>query len=59
LAKTGRRFGRPVATSWALREWVAENPQSKSRCVIARFALKNAVKEDESLQEIYEAQTLG
>jgi 3-methyladenine DNA glycosylase AlkC len=43
----------------ALREWVAEDPQSKSRRVIAKFALKNAVKGDESLREIYAADLPG
>src|SRR5262245_49373062 len=43
----------------ALRQWVAENPQSKSRRVIAKFALRNAVKEDESLRAIYEADAIG
>jgi 3-methyladenine DNA glycosylase AlkC len=36
-----------------LREWVAEDPQSKARRTIAKFALRNAVKEDESLRQIY------
>jgi 3-methyladenine DNA glycosylase AlkC len=37
----------------ALRAWVAENPQSKSRRTIAKFALERAVKEDPSLRDIF------
>jgi 3-methyladenine DNA glycosylase AlkC len=43
----------------ALREWIVENPQLKSRRVIAKFALRNAVKQDESLRAIYEADAPG
>jgi 3-methyladenine DNA glycosylase AlkC len=43
----------------ALRGWVAEQPESNSRRVIAKFALKNAVKQDESLRAIYEADAPG
>jgi 3-methyladenine DNA glycosylase AlkC len=38
----------------ALRAWVAEQPQSQARRTIAKFALKNAVKEDPSLRAIFE-----
>jgi HEAT repeat protein len=37
----------------ALRAWAAENPQSKSRRTIARFALKHAVKDEPSLRELF------
>lgn len=46
-----KHFG-PVLT--ALQAWIAENPTVRSRRVIARFALKNAVKADSSLRSIYE-----
>ena len=38
----------------ALREWVAENSESKSRRVIAKFALKHMVRTDPSLSSLYE-----
>ncbi|HET9222448.1 MAG TPA: DNA alkylation repair protein [Roseiflexaceae bacterium] len=37
----------------ALQAWVAEDPQSKARRTIARFALKHAVKDDPSLRELF------
>jgi len=43
----------------ALRKWVAEDPQSKARRTIAKFALRNAVKENEKLRAIYEADVAG
>ncbi len=38
----------------ALRTWLAEQPQSRSRRVVARFALESAVKADPSLRHLYE-----
>lgn len=38
----------------ALRTWLAEQPQSRSRRVVARFALESAVKVDPSLRQLYE-----
>jgi 3-methyladenine DNA glycosylase AlkC len=38
----------------ALRQWLDEKPTSKSRRVIAKFALENAVKSDPSLKKTYE-----
>jgi 3-methyladenine DNA glycosylase AlkC len=37
----------------ALRAWVGEQPQSKARRTIAKFALERAVKEDETLRQIF------
>jgi 3-methyladenine DNA glycosylase AlkC len=37
----------------ALRAWLAEQPQSKARRTIAKFALEKAVKADPSLRELY------
>lgn len=37
----------------ALERWVSEEPHSKSRRTVAKFALKNAVKEDPSLEGLY------
>jgi hypothetical protein len=37
----------------ALRTWVAEDPHSKSRRTIARFALKHAVKDEPALRELF------
>lgn len=39
----------------ALRAWLAENPASRPRRTIARFALESAVKQDPSLRQIYMA----
>lgn len=38
----------------ALERWRQEAPESKSRCTVARFALRNAIKDDPSLRRIYE-----
>jgi 3-methyladenine DNA glycosylase AlkC len=37
----------------ALRQWLAEDPESKARRTVARFALEKAVKADASLRELY------
>ena len=37
-----------------VRAWLAEQPQSKSRRTIAKFALENAVKNDASLRQLFE-----
>ena len=37
----------------ALRRWVAEKPESRAVRTIARYALKHAVKADESLRELF------
>jgi len=37
----------------ALREWLAEYPESKARRTVAKFALEKAVKEDASLRELF------
>lgn len=37
----------------ALQSWIAEKPDSKPRRTIARYALKNAVKGDVSLKQVY------
>jgi hypothetical protein len=44
----------PALVIAALREWVAENPQSKSRRVIAKFALKHLAVTDPELRRLYE-----
>jgi 3-methyladenine DNA glycosylase AlkC len=38
----------------ALRDWLAERPGSRSRRVVARYALERAVKADPSLKQLYE-----
>jgi 3-methyladenine DNA glycosylase AlkC len=38
----------------AVRGWVRERPDARSRRVIARFALRNAVKDDPTLRAVYE-----
>jgi 3-methyladenine DNA glycosylase AlkC len=37
----------------ALHEWIGESPESKARRTIAKFALKQAVKTDESLRQLF------
>jgi 3-methyladenine DNA glycosylase AlkC len=37
----------------ALRAWRAEQPDSQPRRTVAKFALEQAVKENESLRELY------
>lgn len=41
----------------AVRAWVDEDPRSRARRTIARFALKNAVKEHPELRQIYHGPT--
>jgi len=45
-----KEFGLVLA---ALRAWASEDPASKPRRTIAKFALENAVKEDPLLRDVY------
>ncbi len=38
----------------ALQSWLAERPESRSRRIVARFALELAVKKDPGLRRLYE-----
>jgi hypothetical protein len=50
LRDIGRKHADLVVA--ALRAWLAEQPASKARRTIARFALKHALKDDPSLREL-------
>jgi hypothetical protein len=43
----------------SLRAWLAEQPGSPSRRVVARFALEAAVKTDPSLRRLYDKTAPG